>query len=89
MKDEFDDSDEDMLTADLEDIVAKFDTQKSVTGDALPGPNNGIEASRASSDDEFGDGGLDEEDFEAAEVAATQSIQETANSLLPVRAKFP
>lgn len=36
------------------------------------------------SDDEFGDGGLDDVDFEVAERAATQSIQQTS-SLLPVR----
>jgi hypothetical protein len=89
LKDEFDDSDEDMFAADLEDIVAKFDTQNSASGNALPASKEIQGISKADSDDEFGDGGLDEEDFEAAEVAATQSIQQTANGLLPVRAKFP
>lgn len=88
LKDEFDDSDEDMFAADLEDIVAKFDTQNSAGGHALPASKNTNRISEADSDDEFGDGGLDEQDFEAAEVAATQSIKQTANSLLPVRAKF-
>lgn len=88
LKDEFDDSDEDMFAADLEDIVAKFDTQNSAAGQASPGPKKMGGISKADSDDEFGDGGLDEEDFEAAEVAATQSIQQTANSLLPVRAQL-
>jgi hypothetical protein len=55
---------------------------------------NGLEAPkrvalRADSDDEFGDDGLDDFDLQAAEVAATQSIQQTANSLLPVRTRYP
>jgi hypothetical protein len=88
LKDEFDDSDEDMFTADLEDIVAKFDTQNSVPAKASPGPRKMDGISKVDSDDEFGDGGLDEEDFEAAEVAATQSKQQAANSLLLVRTQF-
>ena len=88
LQDEFDDSDEDMFAADLEDIVAKFDAQNSTGGHALAGLKKLGGISKADSEDEFGDGGLDEEDFEAAEVAATQSIQQTANSSLPVRAQF-
>ena len=89
LEDEFDDSDEDMFEADLEDIVAKFDTQTSTLGKASPSPKQKSGIFKSDWDDEFGDGGLDEEDFEAAEVAATQSIQQTASSLLPVRAQFP
>jgi hypothetical protein len=46
------------------------------------------EAVKSESDDEFGDGGLDDLDFEVAEAAATQSIQQTSNSLLPVRPRY-
>jgi hypothetical protein len=42
--------------------------------------------SKAESEDEFGDGGLDDDDFEAAE--ATAAIQQNGNSLLPVRARY-
>jgi hypothetical protein len=40
------------------------------------------------SDDEFGNDGLDDLDFEAAEATATQAVQQTANSLIPVRSTF-
>ena len=84
LKNEFDDSDEEMFAAVLGDIVAKFDPQNSTM--AKDPQIGGI--SKSDSDDEFGDGGLDEEDFEVAEMTATQSIHQTANSLLPVRAQF-
>ncbi|KAG0649780.1 DNA replication nuclease DNA2 [Hyphodiscus hymeniophilus] len=83
LKDEFDDSDEEIFAADLENIVAKFDTQNTRHGKVLSAPRKVVGISKADSDDEFGDGGLDEGDFEAAEVAATQSLQQTANSFLP------
>jgi len=92
--DEFDDSDEDMFTADLENIVSKFDKQMSSGNMSVPlargmsGQQNKVGVFTGDSDDEFGDGGLDDLDFEAAEAAATQSIQQTGNNLLPVRTKI-
>ena len=88
--DEFDDSDEDLFTIDLEDIVAKFDDYHP-SGAKLASvekPRDGMAVKDTDSEDEFGDGSLDDVDFEVAEAAATQSIQQTANSLLTVRTKF-
>jgi hypothetical protein len=93
--DEFDDSDEDIFTADLENIASKFDKQASSGNIALPvakeisRPQKIVAVSKGDSDDEFGDDGLDDLDFEVAEAAATQSIQQTGNSLLPVCTRFP
>jgi hypothetical protein len=88
---EFDDSDEEYSVADLENIVAKFDEQ-SPTEAKVPSvskPQEGTTVLETDSDDEFGDGGFDDLDFEIAEAAATQSKQHKTNSLLPVRTKFP
>jgi hypothetical protein len=93
--DEFGDSDDDLLEADLEHIVSQFDKKSSVRKDR----SSPVKASKlrqkentiaAESDgDEFDDDGLDELDFEAAEVTATQSLQQSANSFIPVRTRFP
>jgi DNA replication ATP-dependent helicase Dna2 len=94
--DEFDDSDEDLFAADLENIASQFDTKthgKSKTilggGAGVSGQRKPLARTKSESEDEFGDGGLDDLDFETAEATATQSIQQTANSLLPVRTRFP
>jgi len=89
--DEFDDLDEDLLAADLEDMVAKFDDQNPTEAkvSSINKPRKDVTVSKADSDDEFGDDGLDDLDFEVAQAAATQSIQQTANSLLPVRTRLP
>jgi hypothetical protein len=88
--DEFDDSDEDICTADLEHIVARFDNQHPVSNEAtsVTKPRMGGQVLKADSDDEFGDDDLDEHDFEEAEAKTTQSIQKTTSSLLPVRTRF-
>lgn len=93
-KNEFDDSDDDMLAVDMELIVSQFDRGTSVgkvpsKKNAVKEQNKVLKGTIADSDDEFGDDDLDDGDFAAAEVAATQSIQQTANSLLPVRTRFP
>jgi hypothetical protein len=44
--------------------------------------------SNVDSDDEFGDTGLDDSDLEAAEAAATQTMERTGNGLLPVRTRY-
>jgi hypothetical protein len=83
--DEFGDFDDEVFE-DLENVVSQFDTRAPVK---VPDkmlyslPPAGEIVQKADSDDEFGDDGIDENDFEAA-VAATQSLQKT-NDLLPVR----
>lgn len=96
--DEFGGFDEDVLGDDLEQVLSQFDREAPGPnvrkGTVKPsGLANSLGASRrvasvADSDDEFGDDGLDDFDLQAAEVAATQSIQQTANSLLPVRTRY-
>ena len=87
---EFDDSDEDLFAADIEDMVAKFDIQHTgANGTFVNHCQTGTEALKTDSGDEFGDGGFDDVDFEIAEAAATQSRQHSSSSLLPVRTKFP
>jgi hypothetical protein len=96
--DEFDDSDEDLFIADLENIASQFDTKtnekrkvvSAVAGRAgIPGERKSMVRAKSESEDEFGDDDLDDFDFEAAEATATQFVQQTANSRLPVCARFP
>ena len=95
-KDEFDDSDDDMFEAGLEQIASQFDPQISIARKPSPMVDDDSEmvrqmrrvSSKPESEDEFGDGGLDDDDFEAAEATATQASQQTGNSLLPVRARY-
>jgi hypothetical protein len=96
--DEFDDSDEDLFTVDLENFASQFDTKTNEKCGDLSvslgragnsGQLKAVGNPISESEDEFGDDGLDEFDFEAAEATATQSIQQTTNSLLPVRTRFP
>ncbi|KAL5315528.1 hypothetical protein ACEPPN_016396 [Leptodophora sp. 'Broadleaf-Isolate-01'] len=95
-KDEFGDSDDDMFEAGLEQIASQFDPQISIGGKVSPVAKGGSGMvrqmrrvpSKTESEDEFGDGGLGDDDFEAAEATATQAIQQTANSLLPSTQKI-
>jgi DNA replication ATP-dependent helicase Dna2 len=95
--DEFDDSDEDLFTANLENIASQFDTASDGKSDISSAAVRRAGASeqlktvgklKTESEDEFGDDGLDDSDLEFAEATATQSIQRTANSLIPVRTRF-
>ncbi|PBP21854.1 DNA replication factor Dna2 [Diplocarpon rosae] len=86
-KDEFGDSDDDMFTA----IASQYDAPNPVANRvSRMAKQNFGEAkqirqmpSKAESDDEFGNDGLDDGDFEEAESTATQAFQQTGNSLLP------
>ncbi|KAH8598843.1 hypothetical protein B0O99DRAFT_614310 [Bisporella sp. PMI_857] len=90
--DEFDDSDEDLFAAGLDDMVACF-SKKEENKAGSPAPKLALNSRSpqkrrrvvADSDDEFGDNELDDNDFEVAEKAATQAIQQSSQSLLPVR----
>jgi hypothetical protein len=88
---EFDDSDEDLFVADLENMVAKFDNQRPADVNEITTSHNqkGPVALETDSDDEFGDGGFDDLDFEIAEAAATISKPHSTSSFLPVRTQFP
>lgn len=84
--DEFDDDVDDDLLAAAEDMVA--DLTPKPTSQPAPAPpaetaslGDGID----DSDDIFGDDFGGDFDFEAAELAATQSVSEMASSLMPVR----
>ena len=92
--DEFDDSDDDLFVG-LEDMLATFDAKAPMK--RVAHVTNGLSLMMSQtntvlpsdSDDEFDGGGLDNSDFEVAERAATQSVQQTYNSLLPVRLRDP
>jgi hypothetical protein len=93
--DEFGDSDDELFTADLENIASQFDTKthgrgKTITigGVSASGQRAPLARAKSESEDEFGDGGLNDLDFETAEATATQSIQQTASCLLPVRTRY-
>ena len=99
---DFDDMDEDTCAEDLEFMVARYDSGLSVEDAMSSGSVKGAKGfktgaselvtqtkvSGAESEDEFGDN-FSYTDFEAAEAAATQSLQHSANSQVPVRIKFP
>lgn len=95
--DEFDDVDEDLFAADLEDIVAKYDMKspvgkKATISVAAENAKANIASSMVTqqhhveveSDDEFGND-FSDVDFEAVEAAATQSLQHLASSPPTVR----
>jgi len=93
--DEFGDSDDELFTADLENIASQFDTKThgrgkttSIGGAGASGQRARLARAKSESEDEFGDGGLNDLDFETAEATATQSIQQTAGCLLPVRTRY-
>jgi DNA replication ATP-dependent helicase Dna2 len=85
--DEFGDFDDDVF-GDLEQVVSQFDSLAPIMKPdkalcSVPLASKAIQ--KSDSDDEFGDDGIDENDFEAA-VAATQSLRKS-NDLLPVRTR--
>lgn len=89
---DFDEFDDDDFGADLEQMVSQFDKRspepRKFHLPSVPKSQNAErQMSKADSDDEFGDGDLDEDDFEAA-VAATQSIPKSARGLIPVGTKY-
>jgi len=92
---EFDDSDEDLYAAGLDDMVSSFcksNAPSTTLAESQSRSNSSLlqkVAQVEDSDDEFGDEELDIIDFQVAELAATQSIQQTSNSVLPVRTKYP
>jgi hypothetical protein len=96
--DEYDDSDEDLFTADFENIASQFETKANGMSEVLsaavgragnPEQLKPVGKLKSESEDEFGDDGLDDSDFETAEATATQSMQQTANGLSSVRTRFP
>jgi hypothetical protein len=98
---DFGDMDEETCAEDLETMVAKYDlgllvedamSSKSVKGakEVEDGASKLVAKTKISSvesEDEFGDS-FSDTDFEAAEAAATQSLQQSASSQAPVRIKF-
>jgi hypothetical protein len=93
-KDEFDDSDDEIFAADLEEIVSKYDSQLAAVGSggsvnagnemAVEALRGDLAAGDTGSDDDFDDG-FDDNDFALAEAAATQSLQQPASSVPQVR----
>lgn len=84
-----DDSDEFGEGLDDDDFDAAF--ASSVPADNVelpPSRPRGASDKKEESDDEYGDD-IDDSDFAAAEIAATQSLNHSANSLMPVRPKNP
>jgi DNA replication ATP-dependent helicase Dna2 len=90
--DEFDEEDDDMFAADLEEIASKFDSQvaqdlsrEEFQQPMVPKANVGGAVMKAPPanvetiviEDEFGDDDFDDEELAAAEIAATQAFQET------------
>jgi DNA replication ATP-dependent helicase Dna2 len=82
--DEFDDMDDDLLAA-AEDIVGKADPTLTQQPAAPPPPNPIHHGGGTEDDDQFGDDFGGDFDFEAAELAATQTAGQADSSLLPVR----
>jgi hypothetical protein len=100
-EDEFGGMDEDVCPEELESMVARYDSGLPVEDSISSGSaeaGRGVDAqaskslaqkklSRADSEDEFGDE-FSDLDFEAAEAAATQSLEHSAGSSAPVRIRF-
>jgi DNA replication ATP-dependent helicase Dna2 len=90
--DEFGDDDDDLFTADMEQMACKYDSQAVhvVLDDfKLEDKASAIGAVRSNpvvlpSDDEFGDDDFDEEELVAAEVAATQAFQGSMDAFASV-----
>jgi hypothetical protein len=101
--DDFGDIDEETCAEDLESMVARYDlglpvedAMSSTLTKGVKGVEDGasklvaetkVSGSGAESEDEFGDS-FSDTDFEAAEAAATQSLQHSASSQAPVRIEF-
>jgi hypothetical protein len=97
-EDEFDDMDEDLCAADLEDLVARYDmgppeTAASSEPAAMEavvkgqGTNTAVQRDSVESDDEYGND-LDDFDYEEAEASFTEHLQQSASALPPVCSKF-
>jgi DNA replication ATP-dependent helicase Dna2 len=93
--DEFDGEDDDIFAEDLEQIASVYDSraaqpqaQQPVQRAAVSGEKRGTvrgppaQSVQVLSDDEFGDDDIDDEQFAAAEIAATQAFR--ASSVAPV-----
>lgn len=85
---EFDDLDEEMLSADLENIIARFDKQDDtkIAGTSRDSEHNQTFKTdeKEESVDEYGDG-LEDLDFEAVDTTEPNPLQESTGGLLPVR----
>lgn len=81
LDDEFDDMDDELLAA-AEDIIAGVPPRKCSQTSPSPAPKAVQPGGGMEDDDLYGDDFGGDFDFEAAEVAATQSVGETASSLL-------
>lgn len=84
LDDEFDDMDDEILAA-AEDLIAEVPPKRSPKSFPSPAPKTGHRDGGTEDEDLYGDDFGGDFDFEAAEVAATQSVGETASSLLRVR----
>lgn len=82
--DEFDDMDDDLLAV-ADDIVRKADPTFTQQPAPPPPPNTVPHDGGTEDDDQFGDDFGGDFDFEAAELAATQTAGQADSSLLPVR----
>lgn len=99
--DEYGDMGEDVCAEDLENMVARYDVgfpvDHAISSESVEAGKEidnqasntqaQIKAFGDDSEDEFGDG-FSDVDFEAAEMAATQSLQQPANSSIAVRIRF-
>jgi hypothetical protein len=96
--DEFGGLDEEVCADDLESVVARYDLGLPIEDAASSGSvevGKGVDTQssvqarscEADSDDEFGDG-FSDLDFEAAEAAATQSLQHSASNSATVGVKI-
>lgn len=83
--DEFDDMDEDILAV-AEDLIAEAAPRQAIQSTPTPAAKKvHIDYGTEESDDIYGDDFGGDFDFEAAETAATQSVDKAASPLLPVR----
>lgn len=82
--DEFDDMDDDLLAA-AEDMIGSVDPALTQQPAAPPPPKPVHPDGGTEEDDQFGDDFGGDFDFEAAELAATQTAGQADSSLMPVR----
>ncbi|KUI53133.1 DNA replication ATP-dependent helicase/nuclease dna2 [Cytospora mali] len=81
LDDEFDDMDDELLVV-AEDMIVDVPPNKSSQSSPLPAPKAVQPDGGTEDDDLYGDDFGGDFDFEAAEIAATQTAGETASSLL-------
>lgn len=82
--DEFDDMDDDLLAA-AEDMIGSVDPDPTQQPAPPPPPKPVHPDGGTEEDDQFGDDFGGDFDFEAAELAATQTAGQADSSLMPVR----